>query len=113
MPIFLQATPELGVETTQDMSPGQPGDAVNSGIARASLTVYAEGEPCSETLPTVGDLLGDVDPKTGLLHLDRFTGIGLAIDAAPLRDLPRGLRVSPGYGFITHEARRAAAETKV
>ena len=110
MPQYFSAASDLEIETTQDMNPHQPGRANLNGMARAHLTVYEAGEQCSATLPTIGDLLTTyVDRQTGLLSLQRFVGLDLKIDPAPLRRLDHGLRVSPGYSFVTHEARERAA----
>ena len=107
MPKYFTASEELSVETSQDMDPHRPGTSIMPGLARAHLTVYERGEECSGTLPTIADLLHAwVDPSTGLITLDRVTGLALKIDPAPLRDLPADLRVSPGYSFVTYDALR-------
>lgn len=104
MPKELHATDAYRVESSQDMNPRSSGPSPMSGFARAALTVYDAGEECSDTLPKVGDLLTFHVDETGLLSLKKFTGLDLKMDPAPLRDLPEGLRVSPGYSFVTHAA---------
>lgn len=106
MPRYFSATPDHGVETSQDMDPLHPGTHIMPGIARAHLTVYEADEACSPTLPTVAELLAKhVDPKTGLLTLE-YTDLRLTMDPVPLRELPQDLRVGPGHSFVTHEALR-------
>jgi hypothetical protein len=101
------ASEDLSVETTQDMDPHRPGTSVLPGRARAHLTVYEPGDECSDTLPTIADLLSAwVDRSTGLITLDRIAGLDLKFDPAPLRELPPNLRVSPGYSFVTYDALR-------
>jgi len=102
---WISAPAEYGVETSQDMDPHHPGTHVLPGIARAHLGVYEPGEECSPTLPTVAELLAtSVNPVTGLLSIERYTGLPLRLDPAPLRELPADARVGPGYSFVTHEA---------
>ena len=104
MPIEIRATDDVTIESSQKMDPHGFG-RVMPGRARASLTVYEIGEECSDTLPTVRDLLTKhIDDATGLVDLKRLVGLDLKIDSAPLRQLDPDRRVSPGYGFVTHEA---------
>ena len=108
MPKYFSADSKFEVETTQGMNPDQRGVAAMRGVAKAHLTVYEDGEDCSNTLPTLADLLEQIDSATGLLSLERYVGLDLKMDPTPLRDLPQHWRVSPGYGFITNEARARA-----
>lgn len=102
---WITAPPEHGIETSRDMDPHHPGTRILPGIARAHLTIHESGEECSTTLPTVAELLGScVDPETGLLSIERYVGLPLRLDPAPLRDLQGDARVGPGYSFVTHEA---------
>ena len=101
------APPRYGTETSQDMNPHKPGTSV---LPVANLTVYEPGEGCSSTLPTIAELLDTcLDPNTGLLSIERYTGLPLLIDPAPLRELPQDARVGPGYSFVTHAALAAHA----
>jgi hypothetical protein len=111
VPQYFSAGSEFEVETTQDMNPHKPGTEIMPGMAKAHLTVYEEGEECSTTLPTVGDLLAKhVDPSSGLLSLRGLMGrdLDLKMDPTPLRALSQDRRVGPGMSFVTHAARNRA-----
>lgn len=99
------APPQYGTETSHDMNPHKPGTSVLPGIARANLTIYEPGEECSSTLPTIGELLDTCfDLDTGLLSIERYTGLPLLIDPAPLRELPQDARVEPGCRSATRKS---------
>jgi hypothetical protein len=105
---YFGAADRFGVRTTQDMDPAHPGTRLMPGIMKASLSVYEPSDECQPhpSLPTLGELLEKVDPKTGVLTFD-YVGRPLSMDAAPLLALPaeyRGYRVSPGCSFVTLEA---------
>lgn len=105
MPIRLSADHKYGAPMNQDMDPHKPKTSVMPGVARATLTIYEPGEECSDTLPTVREVLETcVDASTGLLSIERYCGIDLRIDPTPLRALRQDARVAPGYGFITNAA---------
>ena len=97
MPKYFDADLHYGMETSRDMDLRRPGTRILPGIAKAHLTVYDADERCSDTLPTIADLLAShIDPRTGLLSLRPFRGLDLLIDPTPLRTLHRAFEWVPG-----------------
>lgn len=111
MPKCFRATDELAVEATRDIRGKErclvPGTAGERGQLRLYLTVWEPGDTAHPSLPTLRQFLDHyTDQATGILTYD-WQGQRLAMDAAPLRDLPvrySECRVSPGVSFVTHEA---------
>jgi len=109
---YFEAGPEHAVETARDMDPERrlpPGQGIRPGLMRLHLSVYEPNDECQPhpSLPTLGELLAkNVDTTTGLLRYE-MEGVPLAMDPAPLTELPAeylDYRVSPGCSFVTHEA---------
>jgi len=117
---YFYAGPEYAVEIARDMDPGRTlpsGQGIKSGVMRMRLSVYEPNDECDPhpSLPTLGELLAkNIDPRTGLLSYD-MQGVPLTMDPAPLRELPAeylDYRVSPGCGFVTHEALERAGKSR-
>lgn len=113
MPTEIVASEEQRVEYSQDMNPTKPGGAVLPGFARAHLTIYGPDDECSETLPTIRELLAEcLDASSGLIHLGRFVGVDVQIESASLSGFPDSYRVGPGYSFVTRSALARIADNR-
>lgn len=109
------AADKFAVERTEDMDPFHtlaPGTGTRSGVMKAHVTVWEQGDKPHESQPTLREFLAkNVDPTTDVLTFTAHTGVRLSMDPTPLRELPAEYldrRVSPGCTFVTDEARERA-----